>query len=79
MSIALLQNVELPHEEYFDDMEPLLRAHDGRPHWGKKHTRTAAQLRPMYPRWDTFQQIRRQLDPDGVFLNPYLRELLGEN
>lgn len=78
MTIALLQNAELDHQEYFEDVEPLLLRYGGRPHWGKKHTRTAEHLRQMYPEWDTFGDIRRGLDPDGVFLNDYLRTLLGE-
>lgn len=32
----------------------------------------------MYPEWQSFQQIRRQMDPQGVLLNGYLREILGE-
>ncbi|WP_344260677.1 D-arabinono-1,4-lactone oxidase [Streptomyces sodiiphilus] len=78
MTIALLQNNELPHEEYFADLEPLFLEWGGRPHWGKKHTLTAAGLRPLYPEWDAFQDIRRRLDPQGVFLNDYLRRLLEE-
>lgn len=35
MTIALLQNNTLPHEDYFNDMEPLFREAGGRPHWGK--------------------------------------------
>jgi FAD/FMN-containing dehydrogenase len=26
--------------------------------------------------WDRFAEIRERMDPDGVFLNDYLRELL---
>lgn len=77
MSIALLQNQTLPHVPYFRDMEPLFQRHDGRPHWGKKHTMTSSQLSACYPDWDRFQSIRSSLDPDGVFLNEYLAELLG--
>lgn len=32
----------------------------------------------LYPEWADFQAIRRELDPDGIFLNDYLRELFGE-
>lgn len=78
VSIALLHNASLPHEDYFRDMEPVFWAYEGRPHWGKKHTLTAARLRPLYPEWDRFMEIRRRLDPQGVFLNDHLRELLGE-
>ncbi|GGH47921.1 D-arabinono-1,4-lactone oxidase [Microbacterium album] len=78
MTIALLQNNVLDYHDYFDDLEPLFLDFGGRPHWGKKHSQTAEQLRGMYPEWDRFQQIRRELDPDGVYLNAHLRELLGE-
>jgi FAD/FMN-containing dehydrogenase len=77
MTIALLHNASLPHEQYFGDMEPLLLEHGGRPHWGKKHSQRAAQLAGMYPRWEEFRRLRRELDPEGVLLNDHLRELLG--
>ncbi|AVZ38176.1 MULTISPECIES: D-arabinono-1,4-lactone oxidase [unclassified Dietzia] len=75
MTIALLQNNELPYEEYFNDIEPILQDFGGRPHWGKKHTMRADQLRGLYPEWETFHDVRRRLDPDGVFMNDYLRSL----
>ncbi len=75
-TIALLQNHTLPCEEYFADMEPLLRSHDGRPHFGKKHSARAAYLREAFPDFDRFGEVRRRLDPQGVFLNAHLRELL---
>ena len=76
LTIALLQNATLPHREYFGDMEPLLRGFGGRPHWGKKHSLTGAELRGLYPEWDAFQRIRSQLDPGRVFMNEYLDRLL---
>ncbi|MEV4545674.1 D-arabinono-1,4-lactone oxidase [Micromonospora echinaurantiaca] len=78
ITIACLQNTTLPHEEYFRDMEAVFRQYGGRPHWGKKHWLTARQLRPLYPRWDDFQGLRRRLDPDGVFLGPDQARLLEE-
>ncbi|MEV4493718.1 D-arabinono-1,4-lactone oxidase [Micromonospora coxensis] len=77
-TIACLQNTGLPYEEYFRDMEEVFRQYGGRPHWGKKHWLTARELRPLYPRWDDFQQVRRRLDPDGVLLTPDLARLLEE-
>jgi L-gulonolactone oxidase len=50
----------------------------GRPHWGKRHYATAAQLEQRYPEWGTFQAIRERLDPDGVFANDYTRRVLGD-
>jgi FAD/FMN-containing dehydrogenase len=75
--ISAHHNAGLPHEEYFADIEQVLRAYGGRPHWAKKHTLTAAELRPLYPQWDRFQQIRRELDPAGVFLTAPMQQLLG--
>ena len=77
-TIACLQNTSLPYEDYFRDMEAVFRQYGGRPHWGKKHWLTARDLRPLYPRWDDFQDARRRLDPDGVFLSPDLARLLQE-
>ena len=48
-----------------------------RPHWGKLHTRTAEQLAPLYPRWGEFQAARRAFDPQGMFSNDYLDQVLG--
>lgn len=75
MTIALLQNHNLEYAPYFDDLEPLFLEYGGRPHWGKKHSQSAASLRTMYPEWDAFHEIRRRLDPDAVFMNDYLRTL----
>ncbi|MDH2416576.1 D-arabinono-1,4-lactone oxidase [Nocardioides sp. CER19] len=67
----------MPHEDYFALMEPVLRAAGGRPHWGKVHTRTRADLEPAYERFDDFVKLRDRLDPQRVFANPYLERVLG--
>jgi FAD/FMN-containing dehydrogenase len=77
VTISLHQNNSLPYQAYFADLEPILRAYGGRPHWGKKHTLLAAELRPLYPCWEQFQHIRQRLDPQGLLLNTYLRDLFG--
>ena len=66
------------HTAYFTAMEAVMRAHDGRPHWGKVHTRTAADLAPAYPRFGDFLAMRDRLDPDRVFANAHLRRILGD-
>jgi L-gulonolactone oxidase len=50
---------------------------DGRPHWGKRSVLGAAELAPRYPGWDAFQRVRRELDPEGRFNNPWIRDVLG--
>lgn len=66
-----------PDHEYFREAEAVLKAHDGRPHWGKMHTRDAESLRKTYPKFDEFIAVRDRLDPDRVFANPYLERVLG--
>ncbi|NPD06335.1 FAD-binding protein [Nocardioides sp. zg-1308] len=65
------------HTAYFGGLEPILREAGGRPHWGKVHTRTAADLAPAYDRFDDFLALRDRLDPDRVFANDHLRRVLG--
>jgi FAD/FMN-containing dehydrogenase len=68
----------MPYKEYFAALEEVLKKYGGRPHWGKMHTQTAASLAQLYPHWEDFQRVRRQLDPQGMFLNDYLKGVLGE-
>ncbi|SDS18967.1 FAD-linked oxidoreductase [Nocardioides scoriae] len=75
--IAVHVNAASDHTDYFAGVEAVLRAHDGRPHWGKLHTRTAADLAPAYDRWDDVLAARDRLDPDRLFANPYLDRVLG--
>lgn len=66
------------HTAYFGGLEPILREAGGRPHWGKVHTRTAADLAPAYDRFGDFLALRDRLDPDRVFANDHLRRVLGD-
>lgn len=63
--------------EYFRLAERVFRGFDGRPHWGKLHTRDAADLRTRYPRFDDFLAVRRRLDPGGLLRNAHLDRVLG--
>jgi FAD/FMN-containing dehydrogenase len=69
-----------PGKEYW----PYLRACDslfaefrGRPHWGKLHFMTADRVARLFPRYEDFLDVRRRLDPKGVFLNPHTRALFA--
>ncbi|MDH6675910.1 FAD-linked oxidoreductase [Rhodococcus sp. LBL1] len=75
--IAVHQYHRRDHREYFDAVEAIARAVDGRPHWGKMHGRTAADLRPTYARFDEFCAVRDKFDPARTFDNEYLRQVLG--
>ena len=65
-------------KHYFRDVEDIMVAHGGRPHWGKMHTRDADYLRGVYPRFDEFLAVRDRYDPERTFANPYLRQVLGK-
>lgn len=63
---------------YFREVERVFVAHAGRPHWGKLHNRSAADLRGLYPRFDDFLAVREELDPQRLFGNPYLERVFGD-
>jgi FAD-linked oxidoreductase len=65
----------MPYRFYFSHIEDIFKRYQGRPHWGKMHTRKARELAELYPHWHDFRRVRASLDPKGIFLNSYLREL----
>jgi FAD-linked oxidoreductase len=64
------------HREYFDAAEAIFLSAGGRPHWGKLHGLAARDVESLYPAAAVFERERRQLDPQGMFLNRYLERLL---
>jgi L-gulonolactone oxidase len=75
--IAVHQYHRMEHQGYFDAFEAMAREVDGRPHWGKLHGRSHADLRPAYARFDDFVAVRDRVDPDRLFANEYLTRVLG--
>lgn len=66
-----------PFEAYFRRVEEIMDDYGGRPHWGKLHFQDRGRLAARYPQWDLFAAARRELDPDGRFVNPYTDRVLG--
>lgn len=66
-----------PTPAYFEGVEEIMIGYGGRPHWGKLHTRDAAYLSTVYPRFADFRALRDRLDPGRVFANDYLGTVLG--
>jgi FAD/FMN-containing dehydrogenase len=69
-----------PGTDYWDYLyavDQLLGEFAARVHWGKLHYLTPAQLAERYPEGERFIAIRRELDPEGVFLNEHLRPLFA--
>ncbi len=75
--VAVHQHSSADWERWFREIEPIFIERGGRPHWGKHHTRAAADLAPLYPEWDSFQAVRNELDPNRTFTNAYLERVLG--
>jgi FAD-linked oxidoreductase len=67
----------MPYKEYFAAAERIFGRFGARPHWGKLHARSAATLRPRYPCFDDFLDVRAEHDPEGRLLNDHLRKVLG--
>ena len=65
----------MPYENYFRDMEKIMRKYNGRPHWGKMHCLSKHELQELYPKFNHFLEIRDSFDPNGRFLNRYMQEL----
>jgi FAD/FMN-containing dehydrogenase len=75
-SISVSGVLGADNEALFADCHRELEPFGGRGHWGKWHAHDAGDLPALYPEYDAFRAVRERLDPDGRFLNPYLRTLL---
>ncbi len=62
-------------DRYFRACEEIFVACDGRPHWGKLCYLSPTRHADRFPAFSSFSGIRQRLDPDGMFLNDYLRPL----
>ena len=60
-----------------DFEERIGKPYDGRPHWGKEFNVGSVYLKSAYPKWNDFQQLRTELDPNSQFLNPMTHDLFG--
>jgi FAD-linked oxidoreductase len=70
-SIAVHAYYEDDYQFLYDLVEPILKKHGGRPHWGKLHSLTEKDFVQLYPQWQQVKAIRQQLDPQGKLVNPY--------
>jgi len=73
-AISVHQDARRDSAPLFDLAEPILRAHGGRPHWGKCHSLDREAIAALYPRHADFVACRRAHDPEDRFLSPWLAE-----
>ncbi len=75
VTISIHQDIREDETPYFRECERVFLAFGGRPHWGKVNYLDGNQLAAMHPRWQDWWTVRDQLDPKGIFVNAYLRQL----
>jgi len=75
VTISAHQDITLDDRPLFEACEEIFRRYGGRPHWGKQHYRTGAELADLYPRYREWWEVRDHHDPDGVFVTDYLASL----
>ena len=62
---------------YTDALFNVGRSYGGRPHWGKSFNLKSDVLKEVYPKFEEFLNIRKHLDPNGVFLSSTTRDTFG--
>ena len=62
----------------FSTYEDIGFFHNGRPHYGKKHTLTREKMIKLYRHFNKFLEIRNRLDPKRQFINEHLSRVLGD-
>lgn len=77
-TIAVHQYHRVNTARLFDMCESIFRSVEGRPHWGKRHTRTRDEFVELYPKFEEFRDLRQKLDPNGKFLNAHLRTIFDD-
>lgn len=76
-SIAIHHDAANDPRPFMRAAEPIFRKYGGRPHWGKMHNLKAADFEELYPRWNDAMAVRRDIDPEGRFISPYMADLFG--
>merc|ERR1712137_26099 len=65
------------YDLFGEALERISYLHGARPHWGKANLQSnASYLAQVYPFFHRFNQLRLEWDPEGLFMNDYLRHRL---
>ena len=73
VTLTIYGQVEIVNK-YFDAVYKATRKFNGRIHWGKYFTANFHDFQDWYPNFLQFTTLRKKYDPDGIFLNNFLRE-----
>ena len=61
--------------DFLREVERVLAAEGGRPHWGKYFDETLYDWAALYPQWEAFREVRDALDPHHRFANAFTAAL----
>lgn len=75
VTISVHQDIALDDRPLFEACEDVFGSHDGRPHWGKVHYRTGAELAELHPGYRRWWELRDRYDPDRRFVTADLARL----
>ncbi len=75
VTISAHQDITLDDRPLFTACEEVFRRHEGRPHWGKVHYQTGAELAQLYPQYQRWWELRDRYDPAGLFVTTDLERL----
>jgi len=81
--IDLFNNASLTNDptlnKFFKAFEDLMyKKYNGRPHYGKKNYLTNKKMKKLYGiNLEKFNEIKKSMDPQGMFTNDYIKRLLG--
>jgi len=75
---SLVEGTPTHVKEMVARVERLMLRHGGRPHLGKLIYLNPSDLRSAYPNWDRFNELRKQMDPNGMFWSKSLAATFGD-
>lgn len=78
VTISVHQDIRLDETAYYRACEEIFLSYGGRPHWGKVNYLDGQQLAGLYPQYERWWQVRDRFDPEGIFLNAYMRGIRPE-
>ncbi|MEF2976246.1 D-arabinono-1,4-lactone oxidase [Subtercola sp. YIM 133946] len=76
VSLALVSDREGNYDTFLHAVHDTLMPYGPRPHWGKMHYFSPAEIAEAFPALGEFRAVREKFDPSGVFSNPSLTTLL---
>lgn len=71
-AISLAGRMHKNDVDFFRACDRIFAKYQGRSHWAKVNFLDQNRLREVYPRFQDFVDVRREMDPEGRFLNEYL-------